>query len=380
MTASAAHSTHITGLFPELLGVGGVQEAGRLASLALHQIARRRGWSVSFASLNDPSGPQECSIDGNAIPVQGFARAKIKFIRAAIRSARAADGARHIILAGHPNLAPIAVWLQKMSPRARAIVMAHGVEVWQPLPLVRRAAIRAARLVTGPSSHTIRKLLDAQRVASSRTRLLPWPLNPEFLRLTPRTDLPLPTHFPQGKIILTIGRAAASEQYKGTDDLIRAVAQLQFEMPDLHLVSVGAGDDLARLQKVASESGASSRAHFLQRLSREDLAACYARADVFAMPSAGEGFGIVFLEAMAFAKPVIAAGCGGALDLVQDGVNGLLVPPRDPAALTITLRALLQDEPLRSTLGANGASMVREKHRFDAFEATLERLLEECVE
>lgn len=379
MTAPAARSTHVTGLFPELLGVGGVQEAGRLTSLAVQQIARRRGWSTTFAGLNDPLGPHEFSIDANAVALQGFARAKSKFIRAAIRSARAAHGANHIIIAGHPNLAPIAVWLQKMSPRARSVVMAHGVEVWQPLPLVRRASIRAAHLVTGPSADTIRRLTDVQHVASSRTRLLPWPLNPDFLRLTTRTDLPLPEGVPQGRLILTIGRAAASEQYKGTDDLICAVAQLQSEMLDLHLISVGAGDDLARLQKVASESGASRRVHFLQRLSREELAACYARADLFAMPSAGEGFGIVFLEAMSFGKPLIAAACGGALDLVQDGVNGLLVPPRDLSALTAAVSRLLQNESLCSALGANGAAMVQEKYRFDTFETNVERLLEECA-
>jgi glycosyltransferase involved in cell wall biosynthesis len=379
VTAPAARSTHVTGLFPELLGVGGVQEAGRLTSLAVQQIARRRGWSTTFAGLNDPLGPHEFSIDANAVALQGFARAKSKFIRAAIRSARAAHGANHIIIAGHPNLAPIAVWLQKMSPRARSVVMAHGVEVWQPLPLVRRASIRAAHLVTGPSADTIRRLTDVQHVASSRTRLLPWPLNPDFLRLTTRTDLPLPEGVPQGRLILTIGRAAASEQYKGTDDLICAVAQLQSEMLDLHLISVGAGDDLARLQKVASESGASRRVHFLQRLSREELAACYARADLFAMPSAGEGFGIVFLEAMSFGKPLIAAACGGALDLVQDGVNGLLVPPRDLSALTAAVSRLLQNESLCSALGANGAAMVQEKYRFDTFETNVERLLEECA-
>lgn len=378
MTASAARSTRITGLFPELLGVGGVQEAGRLTSLALRRIARRRGWSASFAGLNDPLGPQTFTIADQTITFEGFSRTKSKFTWAAISSARAAHGANHIIIAGHPNLAPIAVWLQKISPCARAVVMAHGVEVWQPLPLVRRAAIRAADRVTGPSTDTLDKLGSVQRVSSSRTRLLPWPINPDFLRLTAQTDLPLPSGLPQGKIVLTIGRAASSEQYKGTDDLIRAVVQLQSEMPELYLIAVGGGDDLARLQRLAGESGASQKVHFLQRLSREQLAACYARADVFAMPSAGEGFGIVFLEAMAFGKPVIAAACGGALDLVQDGVNGLLVPPRDCAALTASLLHLMQDERLRSELGANGARTVQEKYPFDIFEANVERLLEEC--
>lgn len=371
---------HITGLFPELLGVGGVQEAGRLTALALERIAERRGWSACFAALNDPAGPQQLSMAGRSIMLQGFSRAKSQFAFAAIRSARTARGSSsHIVLAGHANLAPIAVWMQKMLPRVRAIVIAHGVEVWQPLPLVRRTAIRHAHIIAGPSSDTIQKLIDMQAVHADRTRLLPWPLNPDFLCLTKTSNLPLPTGFSDGRVILTIGRAAASEQYKGTDNLIRAVSQLISEFPDLHLVAIGGGDDLPRLQKLANELGKVSNMHFLQRLSRDELAACYARADVFAMPSAGEGFGLVFLEAMAFGKPVVAAACGGALDLIHDGSNGLLVPQRDSVALASALRRLLGDESLRTSLGTEGAAIVREKYRFDSFEANLEHLLEECA-
>lgn len=357
-----------------------MQEAGRATALALHRIAVRRGWSATFSGLNDPAGPQQFSIAERSIALQGFSRAKGKFVLAAMRGARAARGCgSHIVLAGHPNLALIAVWMQTILPRAHAIVIAHGIEVWQPLPLVRRAAIRHARVVAGPSSDTIQKLIDVQAVHADRTHLLPWPLNPDFLTLTKSANLPLPPAFPSGHVILTIGRAAASEQYKGTDDLIRAVSQLRPEFPDVHLVAVGGGDDLARLQKTANESGAASNVHFLQRLSREELAACYAHADIFAMPSAGEGFGLVFLEAMAFGKPVVAAACGGALDLVHDGSNGLLVPERNSVALANALRRLLQDEYLRSALGTKGASIACEKYRFESFEANLEHLLEECA-
>ncbi len=360
--------------------MGGVQEAGRLTAAAIDEISRCRGWSAAFASLNDPAGTQELSIAGRKVTLQGFGRAKLLFIRHAIASARAAHDCRaHIIVAGHPNLAPTAVWLQRMSPRGSAVVMAHGVEVWQPLALVRRATIRHAWIVTAPSTDTIQKLIDVQRVPRARTYLLPWPLNPDFLALTGRDDLRPPTGFPDATTILTIARAESSEQYKGTDDLIRAVAKLQSEVADLELVCVGGGDDLPRLQSLAKDLGVATRVQFFQRLSREEIAACYSRAQIFAMPSAGEGFGLVFLEAMAFGKPVIAAACGGALDLIEDGVNGLLVPPRDSAGLTLALRRLLENESSRSRLGANGAAIVREKYRFGSFQYQLEQLCERCI-
>jgi len=377
---TAAKSIHITGLFPELLGVGGVQEAGRLTAAALDEISRGRGWSTAFASLNDPAGLQEIAIAGRKITQQGFARAKLGFIRHAIAAARAAHNcAAHIIVAGHPNLAPIAAWLQRVSPRGSAIVMAHGVEVWQPLPLIRRATIRHARIVTAPSTDTIEKLIDIQRVPRASTCLLPWPLNPDFLALTGRDDLRPPAGFPDPTTILTIARAESSEQYKGTDDLIRAVAKLHCEAADLELVCVGGGNDLPRLQSLARELGIADRVRFLQSLSREEIAACYSRARIFAMPSVGEGFGLVFLEAMACGRPVIAAACGGALDLIEDGVNGLLVPPRDSAGLILALRRMLESESLRSRLGANGAAIVREKYRFDSFQYQLGQLCERCI-
>ena len=95
------------------------------------------------------------------------------------------------------------------------------------------------------------------------------------------------------------------------------------------------------------------------------------------MPSTGEGFGLVFLEAMAFAKPIVASACGGTMDLVVNRVNGLLVPPHERHRLAEALNSLLQDDSLRRRLGRLGSQMVRQKYRFETFEAELEHILEE---
>jgi phosphatidyl-myo-inositol dimannoside synthase len=191
-------------------------------------------------------------------------------------------------------------------------------------------------------------------------------------------ELSLPRSFPQGQVILAVGRWSSSERYKGADDLIRSIAQLRTEFPGLHLVAVGAGDDLPRLQELTADLNVTDRVHFFQGLSRAEIAACYSRADIFALPSTGEGFGIVYLEAMAFSKPVVGAACGGTTDLIEDGMNGLLVPPRDTVALVACLRRLLSNEALQNNLGRRGADMVRQKYRFGVFEADLEHLLYEC--
>jgi phosphatidyl-myo-inositol dimannoside synthase len=369
------HATQIVGLFPELLGIGGVQEAGRLTAAALEEIALRNGSGTLHLGLNDPPGPQSFLAGERKISLRGFGRSKLRFVLSAIGQARQKTG---LVLAAHPHIAPPALWMKRLSPRLKTIVMSHGVEVWEPLPPLRRNALRSADLVLAPSSDTAQKLAHVQGVSPMKIRQLAWPLSPSFLRWADApAELPLPEGFPRGQVILTVGRWAASERYKGADELIGAVAHLRKTFPGLHLVAVGGGDDLVRLQELTAQLGISDCVHFFDGISRKELAACYAHADIFALPSTGEGFGLVFLEAMAFARPVVGAASGGATDLVEDGVNGLLIPPRDSERLAEALKRLLHDGPLCKELGRRGSEIVRHKFGFAVFQAGLEQILAE---
>jgi phosphatidyl-myo-inositol dimannoside synthase len=370
-------SGRIIGLFPELLGAGGVQEAGRLTAMALFEIAKARGYSADFLGLNDAPGPHNLSA-APEVAFSGYGRAKVRFVSAALRQARAAaDAGPCITLAAHPHLAVPAAWMRVVARRLRTIVVAHGVEVWKPLPYVRRRALTNADVVLAPSRYTIEQLINVQGVAPNKIRLLPWPLGPSFLHLADApAGLPLSPGLPSGPVILTVGRWAASERYKGADELIAAVAALSKNYPDAQLVAVGSGDDLPRLRKLAGKSGIAPRVHFFEGLSREQIAACYARADIFALPSTGEGFGLVFLEAMAFSKPIVGVAAGGATDVIEDGVNGLLAPPGDARALHAVLERLLESESLRHKLGRRGWQIVRQKYTFAVFQQNLEHIID----
>ena len=378
MTAkeSNGQAKRIIGLFPELLSVGGIQEAGRLTAAALDAIAGRHKWQTSFFSLGDAPGEHELEAAQHRVALRGFGRSKVQFVASAIGQSR--KGAR-VVLAAHPNLALPAAWMKRISPQLKTIVMSHGVEVWKPLPRLRCRALLSADLVLAPSSDTAQKLAEIQSVSPAKIRKLPWPLNPDFRRMVDNAAaLALRKEFPTGRVILTVGRWAAAERYKGLDDLIRAMQQLREQFPGLHLVAVGEGDDLPRLQKIAGDLGVSGSVRFLTGLSREEIAACYARSEIFALPSTGEGFGLVFLEAMAFGKPLVGAAWGGTTDIVEDNVNGLLVPPNDLKSLIAALERLLEKESLRAELGAHGAEMVGRKFQFHVFQSELEKILEEC--
>jgi phosphatidyl-myo-inositol dimannoside synthase len=370
-----AQKTRILGLFPDLLAHGGVQEAGRQTAAALTAIAESHGWTPEYLALNDSRGAQSVTIRGRSIPFTGFQRAKVQFVLATLRASR--PPAR-LLFAAHPNLAPLAALAKRFSKKLKTIVVTHGIEVWEPLSPQRRGALLKADLILAPSSHTVEKLVEIQGVPSEKIRRLPWPLEPEFLKMAASPEsLSLPADFPSGLVILTVGRWAASEKYKGADHLIRAVAQLRATHPDLSLVLVGTGDDLPRLKNIASSENLGDSVRFLENLPRPQLARCYSRADIFALPSTGEGFGLVFLEAMAFAKPVVGVASGGTLDLIRDGKNGLLVPPhsQDPQALAQALDRLLRDAALRRAFGQAGATIVASEYSVSAFQRSLELLV-----
>ncbi len=359
----------IVGLFSDLLSVGGVQLAGRQTAAALARLSAERDLDHRFLSLNDVEAELRAGAGGQPFTFRGFHRSKVRFLAEALRLARQKPA---LVLAAHPNLAGPAHAMRFFAPRLRVAVMTHGIEVWTPLPFLRRHALRRADLIFAPSRDTVQKVTAVQGVREEKIRRLPWAIDPDFLALAAATEkLPVPAGFPEGRIILTVGRWAANERYKGADLLIRAIPKLTGAMPDVQLVAIGDGDDRPCLQEIAKGLGVSRQVHFLPSLAKPELAACYARCDVFALPSSGEGFGFVFLEAMALGKPAVGAARGGIPDLIEDGANGFLVPPDDPERLVAALRALLLDESLRRTMGEKARRRVLEEFSFESFEKEL---------
>ena len=137
-------------------------------------------------------------------------------------------------------------------------------------------------------------------------------------------------------------RLNQSERYKGVDKVIECLPELAKSVPDVQYTVVGGGTDLERHRALAERLGVASRVRFLGFITDDALGACYRECDVFVMPSAGEGFGFVFLEAMKYGKPIVAARSGGAPEVVRDGVNGKLVEYGNKHEL---LEALIESVP-----------------------------------
>lgn len=180
------------------------------------------------------------------------------------------------------------------------------------------------------------------------------------------------------KVVLSVCRLV---KRKGIDMALQAFSQLK-EHPDVVYVIVGDGPDKKRLQYIAKQYGVTDRVRFVGNVSHSNLACWYTRCDLFIMPtrklsnSDVEGFGIVFLEANSFGKPVIAGKSGGVTDAVIDGETGFLVDPTDLSMITDALHQLLSDSELARTLGAEGKKRVEEQFQWDQQAERLRLLLE----
>ncbi len=377
---AAVWETHgvIIGLFPELDALGGVQRAGRHMALVLSEFAVSKRLEYRLLSLNDSQELHRLRLGDKEFVFTGAARGKTRFAATAIRAAR--RGAQ-LTLAAHVNLGPITRIMKLAAPRMKSIVVAHGVEVWEPLSATRRAGLRQAQMVLAPSRSTADFLINVQGVSATRVRVLPWALDPDFeAKITRQSSAKLPAEFPGGRVILTVGRWLAAERYKGMDTLILALPRLLLQYPDLHLVMVGTGDDREWLENIARDSGVRRHIHFLGGLAQEELSACYAAAEIFALPSRGEGFGFVYLEAMARGKAVIAGAHGGAPEVVQDGVTGYVVPHGDPTQLATSIDTLLANPELAQAMGARGRERVEREYRFNVFAKAFKKILRELCE
>jgi phosphatidyl-myo-inositol dimannoside synthase len=178
----------------------------------------------------------------------------------------------------------------------------------------------------------------------------------------PREISPLPAERP---IFVTVSRL--EERYKGHDVMIAALPLVLAKVPDAQWVVIGEGSLRPALEQQARDHGVAHAIRFLGAVSDEERDEWLARARLLAMPSrlpagglAGEGFGIAYLEAGAFAKPVLAGDVGGARDSVIDGETGLRVDPRDPLAVAEAITTLLLDSELAGRLGEAGARRARE--------------------
>ena len=172
-----------------------------------------------------------------------------------------------------------------------------------------------------------------------------------------------------------VGVVARLEPEKGHPTLLEAWPTVVAAVPDATLLVVGEGSRRDALEEQANELGLDRPVVFTGR--RDDVPAVTAALDVAVLPSYREALGLTILEAMALSRPVVASNVGGIPEMVEDGVTGLLVPPRDPVALAAAIIRLLRDHPLADMLGRAGHDLVHERFCIELMVREVERIYDE---
>lgn len=300
---------------------------------------------------------------------------------------------REIIVCTHLGLSPVARVLAGRAGKPY-VVFIHGVEAWKKLPRRSRWGVSGAE----------RLFFNSEFTRKSFVRFNPWaerlpsvviPLGLTLSERDPGMEASLAsgqkgdgayaglngTRSGAGFRVLIVGRMTKAEYYEGFRDatdlykgfkqLILAVGKLVETVPDARLWIVGDGDARPELEAWLAPRPERACVDFFGRVSDERLHQMYEEADVFALPSEGEGFGLVFVEAMAHRLPCVCVNAGAAPEVVTDGETGLVARPRDVEDIADKLLVLAGNPALRAKIGAAARRAYEERFSAEAFETRI---------
>ena len=257
--------------------------------------------------------------------------------------------ARHydLILCGHINLLPFAEALRRRAG-APLVLVIYGIDAWQaPGRRINARLAGTVDAVISISDFTRRRFTAWAGLAEEKLFLLPNAFHPQHYGSGDKPTYLQERYGLSGcRVILTLGRLLAAERYKGVDEVLELMPALLRDDDTVRYLVVGDGNDRPRLEAKAIDLGVASRVVFAGWIDEAEKADHYRLADAFVMAGRGEGFGFVFLEAMACGAPVVASRLDGSREAVLDGKLGLLADPDDRdelhAAIAQALASLRQ--------------------------------------
>lgn len=330
--------------------LGGIAAANRNVRAALAEIARQRGLPLETLVLH------EVRSEGRAY--QAFAGNTLTFGAAVYAAAFRAS----LVIFDHVHLTLPALYIPR-ALRAPMVICAHGSEAGKRIRRASICAFRAADLVLTNSEYTLHNMRNVVEHFNAIACPLglapehemsveppPWTLGGPVLRAADGVERPMGQ-----RAMLLVGRLDAGEREKGHRELIQAMPTLLRRVPTAQLVLAGGGSDEMRLRANAAESEAAASIFLTGQVDHDLLQRLYAGCYAYVMPSRQEGFGLVYLEAMNFAKPCVACRDDGGAHVIVEHETGLLVgQPIDQSELIESLAGLLNGEARAREMGIAG--------------------------
>ena len=330
----------VLGLLAGCTAPGGVQASGRLAWEAIQSTGG--GFGTPWLFCYGDTGPEQAET-GNGFHTSSRHQA----VLSAIRTPRPAD----LVLVWHIGLLKLLPFFRVRG--ARMVLFLHGIEAWRRLRWPERMLVRRVDLFLSNSDFTWRRFAEVNPEFAARPhRTVPLGVGAPLAGGTPS---PPPRTPP---VALMLSRLARNEDYKGHREMLQAWPTVRQHVPSAELWIAGDGDLRVHLEQVAAERGLGQAVRFLGRVSEEDKQHLIALSRCMALPSRGEGFGLVYAEAMRQGRPCLVSTLDAAREVVDPPRHGLAVDPGDAESLAAALGRLLID----SLEWQNWSRLARERY------------------
>jgi len=331
---------------------GGIPTVSRQVLRQLERIAAERGvpleidvWALHDAPHSTSDVAREVGLKNPVRSFRAFRSSRLAMLAEAARARTDVD----LVFTSHIGVGPVARALRPLREKAPIVQFLHGVECWRPLPAHQRFGLDGTDLLISNSAFTLDRFFlwnPAYHDKPSRVCWLGLPTDRA-------TREPLPPDPDAGLSVLIVGRIHPEERYKGHAELISAWPHVLRQCPGARLDIVGDGDARPAYEAQAERIGLlrSGAVRFWGRIPDRDLRERYRNATAFAMPSRGEGFGLVYLEAMAAGVPCVGSRDDAAREVIRHDETGLLVRYGDRLGLARALVELLVDGDERDRFG-----------------------------
>lgn len=322
---------------------GGIEKFNRSFSKALDEFAEENKIKITAGSVYDTAADTSYINKKN---FRGYKGNRGYFILSELWHSRKYDE----VILGHINISLLAVLIKFIYPGKKIVIIIHGIEVMEQLSGIKRKALDKCDEIWAVSEFTRQNIIKLQQQPAQKVKIFYNTIDPFF---NVPQQFAKPVYLQErykinagNKVLLTVTRLNHSENYKGYDKVIEALPEIKKKFPGIRYIIAGKGDEqeIAKLEGLIKSLGVEENVMLTGFVPKNELTDHFLLSDVFIMPSRKEGFGIVFIEALACGVKVIGGNKDGTTDALVNGKLGALINPESVEEITGAVIKVLDEQ------------------------------------